>query len=51
MILSKEVRIHLAEETCEFEGVDDDDNILAFVKHKVNSIISSQVANVMLTGC
>ena len=29
-ILSKEVRNHLAEETYDFEGVDDDDNILAF---------------------
>ena len=43
--LSKEVRNHLAEETCDFEGIDDDDNILAFIKFRVNSIISSQVAN------
>ena len=45
--LSKEVRNHLAEETCDFEGIDDDDNILAFIKFRVNSIISSQVANLI----
>ena len=47
-VLSKEVRSHLAEETCDFEGIDDDDNILAFIKFRVNSIINSQVANLIL---
>ena len=41
--LSKEVRNHLAEEICDFEGIDEDDNILAFIKFRVNSIVNSQV--------
>ena len=46
--LSKEVRHHLAEETCDFQGIDEDDNILAFIKFRVNSIINSQAANLIV---
>jgi hypothetical protein len=42
--LIKEVRKHLAEEKSDFDGVDEDDNIMAFIRHKVNGVIRSQVA-------
>jgi hypothetical protein len=43
-IIIKEVRKHLAEEKGDFDGVDDEDNILAFIRQKVNIIIRSQAA-------
>ena len=43
-IVTKEVRLHLAEERGDFAGVDDDDNIMAYIRHKVNGIVRSQVA-------
>jgi hypothetical protein len=43
-IIIKEVRKHLAEEKGDFNGVDDEDNILAFITHKVNVTIRSQAA-------
>eukprot|EP00092_Neocalanus_flemingeri_P102621 GFUD01131263.1.p1 GENE.GFUD01131263.1~~GFUD01131263.1.p1 ORF type:complete len:403 (-),score=135.46 GFUD01131263.1:46-1254(-) len=43
--LIKEVRKHLAEEKNEFEDVDEDDNIIAFIRYKVRAIIGSQMAS------
>ena len=45
-IIVKEVRKHLAEEKGDFDGVDDEDNILAFIRHKVDAIIRSEAAAV-----
>ena len=42
--LIREVRVHLAEEKGNFHGVDDDDNILAFIQYKVNAIVRPKVA-------
>ena len=44
-VCSKEVMNHLAEETDDFEGVINDENFLTFIPHRVNIIISSQVAD------
>jgi hypothetical protein len=43
--LIKEVRKHMAEEKSDIDGVDEDDNIMAFIRHKVNDVIRSQVSS------
>ena len=41
--LVREVRIHLAEEKSDYDGVEEDDNIMAFIRIKVTGIIRSQM--------
>eukprot|EP00092_Neocalanus_flemingeri_P053099 GFUD01062302.1.p1 GENE.GFUD01062302.1~~GFUD01062302.1.p1 ORF type:complete len:398 (-),score=107.74 GFUD01062302.1:36-1229(-) len=43
--LIKEVRRHLAEEKGEFDGLEENDNILAFIRYTVNNVIKSEIAS------
>jgi len=43
--LTKEVRDHLAKEKCDFTGVGNDDEILAFIRDQVKITIDNQIAD------
>ena len=45
--LVKEVRKHLAEENSDFDEVDEDDDIMAFIRHKVNGILRPQIGSLV----
>ena len=43
--LTKEVRDHLAKEKCDFTGVGDEDEVMAFIKDKVTSTIDNHLSD------